>query len=175
MTCARRSRARRRSKPRSGWRASSPRFRRRRFSAFGPARPLTRLSAHCTGVLCSGLSDLPVQMDQAGITHWVTTSFAGVDAAVGSQEAGSPEISWDDTFFIYDPERNREGAQRLPFATIVTKDYGDFTMPRTSTGRRVPPEYRTEQRGRMNRCWARPPSTTSPRWTGSCRTRSTEL
>ena len=65
-------------------------------------------------------------MDKAGISHWVTTSFAGVDAAVGSQEAGSPEISWGDTFFIYDPERNLEGAQRLPFATIVTKDYGDF-------------------------------------------------
>ena len=42
-------------------------------------------------------------MDKAGISLWVTTSFAGVDAAVGSQEAGSPEISWGDTFFIYDP------------------------------------------------------------------------
>src|SRR5262249_36811718 len=31
-----------------------------------------------------------------------------------------------DTFFIYDPERNLEPKQQMPFATIVTKDYGDF-------------------------------------------------
>jgi Family of unknown function (DUF6194) len=31
-----------------------------------------------------------------------------------------------DTFFIYDPDRNLEGKHQIPFATIVTKDYGDF-------------------------------------------------
>jgi hypothetical protein len=67
-------------------------------------------------------------MGQAGITRFVTTTFAGVDAAVGSEEAGSPEIAWGDTFFIYDPHRNLEGSRRFPFATIVIKDYGDFDI-----------------------------------------------
>jgi hypothetical protein len=65
-------------------------------------------------------------MDQAAITRFVTTTFAGVDTVVGSEEAGSPEIAWGDTFFIYDPQRSLEGSRRFPFATIVTKDYGDF-------------------------------------------------
>jgi hypothetical protein len=65
-------------------------------------------------------------MDQAAITRFVTTTFTGVDPVVGSEEAGSPEIAWGDTFFIYDPDRTLEGAKRFPFATIVTKDYGDF-------------------------------------------------
>ena len=65
-------------------------------------------------------------MDQAGITRFITTTFAGVDPDVGSEEAGSPEVAWGDTFFIYDPDRSLEGARRFPFATIVTKDYGDF-------------------------------------------------
>jgi len=45
---------------------------------------------------------------------------------IGSREAGSPEIAWGDTFFIYDPNREFEGPRRFPFATIVIKDYGDF-------------------------------------------------
>ena len=65
-------------------------------------------------------------MDQVAITLFVTTTFAGVDAAVGSEEAGSPEVAWGDTFFIYDPDRNLPDKRRFPFATIVTKDYGDF-------------------------------------------------
>jgi hypothetical protein len=65
-------------------------------------------------------------MDQDAITRFVTTTFAGVDSEVGSREGGAPEIAWGDTFFIYDPERNLEGAKRFPFATIVIKDYGDF-------------------------------------------------
>ena len=65
-------------------------------------------------------------MDPQSITEYIVATFAGVDAQVGSKEAGSPEIAWGDTFFIYDPERNLEGVQRFPFATIVTKDYGDF-------------------------------------------------
>jgi hypothetical protein len=65
-------------------------------------------------------------MDQVAITRFVTTAFAGVDAEVGSEEAGSPEVAWGDTFFVYDPHRTLEGSKRFPFATIVTKDYGDF-------------------------------------------------
>src|SRR5215831_6532626 len=65
-------------------------------------------------------------MDQAAITHFISTTFDGVDPFFGSEEAGSPEVAWGDTFFIYDPHRNLEGSRRFPFATIVTKDYGDF-------------------------------------------------
>lgn len=37
---------------------------------------------------------------------------------------GSPEIAWGDTFFY---ARKPSGEiPRMPFATIVTKDYGDF-------------------------------------------------
>jgi hypothetical protein len=49
-----------------------------------------------------------------------------VDVVVASKENGAPEIAWGDTFFIYDPDRNLDDTRRFPFATIVTKDYGDF-------------------------------------------------
>lgn len=65
-------------------------------------------------------------MNQEAIRTYVASTFEGVDTQVASREDGSPEIAWGDTFFIYDPERNLEGAGRMPFATIVTKDYGDF-------------------------------------------------
>ncbi|HYL08151.1 MAG TPA: DUF6194 family protein [Candidatus Udaeobacter sp.] len=65
-------------------------------------------------------------MDEQGIRDYVARTFAGVDVEVGSKEGGAPEIAWGDTFFIYDPQRNLEGTGRFPFATIVTKDYGDF-------------------------------------------------
>jgi len=65
-------------------------------------------------------------VDAASISRYIAEQFEGVDVEVGSRKAGSPEIAWGDTFFIYDPDRNLEGAGRFPFATIVTKDYGDF-------------------------------------------------
>ena len=65
-------------------------------------------------------------MDQDAIVRFITARFPGVDADVGSGESGAPEIAWGDTFVIYDPESTLEGAKRFPFATIVTKDYGDF-------------------------------------------------
>lgn len=65
-------------------------------------------------------------MEQTEIVRYVETTCPGVDVEVASAEGGAPEIAWGDTFFIYDPERNLEGARRFPFATIVTKDYGDF-------------------------------------------------
>jgi hypothetical protein len=64
-------------------------------------------------------------MDEDAIIRYIAESFAGVDV----QRPGpgeEPAIAQGDTFFIYDPERNLEGSQRFPFATIVTKDYGDF-------------------------------------------------
>jgi len=69
---------------------------------------------------------LTVEMDQQEIRDYVASSYDGVDIQVASQADGAPEIAWGDTFFIYDPERTFEGTRRFPFATIVTKDYGDF-------------------------------------------------
>jgi Family of unknown function (DUF6194) len=65
-------------------------------------------------------------MDEASVTQYIATTFAGVDVVVASQELGAPEVSWGDTFFIHDPDRTLDAARRFPFATIVTKDYGDF-------------------------------------------------
>jgi Family of unknown function (DUF6194) len=65
-------------------------------------------------------------MDEAAIRRFIAATYAGVDVQEASQEDGSPEIAWGDTFFIYDPDRSFEGTRRFPFATIVTKDYGDF-------------------------------------------------
>lgn len=65
-------------------------------------------------------------MDEDVIRRYIADTFAGVDIEIGSQEGGAPEIAWGDTFFIYDPKREFEGSRRFPFATIVTKDYGEF-------------------------------------------------
>ncbi len=45
-------------------------------------------------------------MDEASITAYIASTFAGVDVVVGSRKAGSPELAWGDTFFIYDPDRD---------------------------------------------------------------------
>ena len=66
------------------------------------------------------------KMNEESIRGYIASQFKGVDVEIGSKEAGAPEVAWGDTFFIYDPEHNLEGARRFPFATIVTKDYGDF-------------------------------------------------
>ena len=65
-------------------------------------------------------------MDEAAITRYIATTLPGVDVLVASREGGAPEIAWGDSFFIYDPDRNLDDVRRFPFATIVTKDYGDF-------------------------------------------------
>jgi len=65
-------------------------------------------------------------LDEAAITRYIAEALAGVDVLVASSENGAPEIAWGDAFFIYDPDRNLDEARRFPFATIVTKDYGDF-------------------------------------------------
>ena len=64
-------------------------------------------------------------MDEAGIIRHIAT-FGGIDVVLASEENGAPEISWGDSFFIFDPNRDLDNARRFPFATIVTKDYGDF-------------------------------------------------
>lgn len=64
-------------------------------------------------------------MDEASITRYITDTFAGVDV-IRPEADGGPAIAWGDTFFIYDPDRNLEPSRKFPFATIVTKDYGEF-------------------------------------------------
>jgi|SRR5579864_1591036 len=65
-------------------------------------------------------------MDETSIRDYVAATFPGVDVEIASAGDGSPEIAWGDTFFIYDPDHNLTGSRRFPFATIVTKDYGEF-------------------------------------------------
>ena len=65
-------------------------------------------------------------MDEASITRFITDTFAGVDVVVASRDAGPPEVAWGDSFFFYDPGRQLPPDRRFPFATIVTKDDGDF-------------------------------------------------
>jgi hypothetical protein len=60
-------------------------------------------------------------MDQSTIVEYISKTFSGVDVVIGTDG-----IAAGDTFFIYDPNRNLDDKQRFPFATIVTKDYGDF-------------------------------------------------
>jgi len=60
-------------------------------------------------------------MDPSSIVQYISETFAGVEV-VGAEEG----IPAGDTFFMYDPERILEPKQKMPFATIVTKDYGDF-------------------------------------------------
>jgi hypothetical protein len=60
-------------------------------------------------------------MDQETIIQYITDTFAGVEVLRPTDGPGA-----GDTFFFYDPQRNIDPTRRQPFATIVTKDYGDF-------------------------------------------------
>src|SRR5215471_2384804 len=60
-------------------------------------------------------------MEQSEIVRYVAETFTGVNILQPTDGPGA-----GDTFFIYDPDRNLEPKQQMPFATIVTKDYGDF-------------------------------------------------
>jgi hypothetical protein len=60
-------------------------------------------------------------MDQELIIRYVTDTFEGVEVVRPTDGPGA-----GDTFFIYDPQHNLDPKHRFPFATIVTKDYGDF-------------------------------------------------
>jgi hypothetical protein len=60
-------------------------------------------------------------MDERSIRQFVADTFSGVNVVFGTGE-----VAAGDTFFIYDPARDLEPKRQFPFATIVTKDYGDF-------------------------------------------------
>lgn len=60
-------------------------------------------------------------MDQQAIIQYIVDTFAGVEVVTGTEGIGA-----GDTFFFYDPDQSPDPSHRLPFATIVTKDYGEF-------------------------------------------------
>ena len=60
-------------------------------------------------------------MDADTITQFIVDTFSGVDVVIGDEGIGA-----GDRFFFYDPDRSLDPKNRFPFATIVTKDYGDF-------------------------------------------------
>jgi hypothetical protein len=60
-------------------------------------------------------------MDQDSIIQYVTDTFTGLEILRPTDGPGA-----GDTFFFYDPQRDTDPSRRLPFATIVTKDYQNF-------------------------------------------------
>ena len=60
-------------------------------------------------------------MDQEAIIHYVTDTFTGIEVQRPDDGPGA-----GDTFIFYDPQRSLDPSHRMPFATIVTKDYGEF-------------------------------------------------
>ncbi|MBV8931074.1 MAG: hypothetical protein JOZ47_05820 [Kutzneria sp.] len=50
----------------------------------------------------------------------------GVAVVTAGEDTGAPEVAWGDSFFFYDPDGDVPVDRRLPFATIVTKDYTGF-------------------------------------------------
>jgi hypothetical protein len=60
-------------------------------------------------------------VDQDAIIQYIADTFAGVEVMRPTDGPGA-----GDTFFFYDPRRNIDPTRRLPFATIVTKNYIDF-------------------------------------------------
>ena len=44
---------------------------------------------------------------------------------VAGEDNGAPEVAWGDSFFFYDPGDDPAN-RKMPFATIVTKDYPGF-------------------------------------------------
>jgi len=63
-------------------------------------------------------------MTQDEIIAFVT-GLPGVVAMTADEASGAPEVAWGDTFFFYDPD-GEPSRRRMPFATIVTKDYDGF-------------------------------------------------
>jgi hypothetical protein len=60
-------------------------------------------------------------MDQDAIIQYITDTFAGVEVQRPVDGPGA-----GDTFFFTAAQRDVDPTRRQPFATIVTKDYGEF-------------------------------------------------
>jgi uncharacterized protein DUF6194 len=62
-------------------------------------------------------------MDQDAIIQYVENTFGGVEVQRPTDGPGA-----GDTFFFTAAQRDVDPARRQPFATIVTKDYGEFNI-----------------------------------------------
>jgi hypothetical protein len=60
-------------------------------------------------------------MEQDAIIQYVTDTFTGLEIQRPSDGPGA-----GDTFIFYDPQHDTDPSRRLPFATVVTKDYKGF-------------------------------------------------
>jgi hypothetical protein len=60
-------------------------------------------------------------MDQETLIQYITDTFTGIEVQRPSDGPGA-----GDTFIFYDPQHDTDPSRRLPFATIVTKDYQNF-------------------------------------------------
>lgn len=60
-------------------------------------------------------------MDQEAIIQYIADTFDGLDVVRPAEGLGA-----GDTFIFYDPKLDLDPSHRLPFATIVTKNYVDF-------------------------------------------------
>jgi hypothetical protein len=60
-------------------------------------------------------------MDQESIIQYIAATFAGIEMLRPDEGPGA-----GDSFIYYDPQGERDFSHRQPFATIVTKDYGEF-------------------------------------------------
>jgi Family of unknown function (DUF6194) len=63
-------------------------------------------------------------MESQDIITFVS-GLPGVVAVTADEAMGAPEVAWGDSFFYYDPDDD-EANRRMPFATIVIKDYDGF-------------------------------------------------
>ena len=80
-------------------------------------------------------------MDQEAIIQYITDTFTGVEVLRPTDGPGA-----GDTFIFYDPQHNLDPTHRMPFATIVTKDYGDFdNTSHLDRPRCVPAQHRRQQ------------------------------
>jgi hypothetical protein len=61
------------------------------------------------------------QLDQDAIIQYITDTYAGVEVLRPTDGPGA-----GDTFFFTASQRDVDPTRRQPFATIVTKDYGEF-------------------------------------------------
>ena len=50
----------------------------------------------------------------------------GVVTLTAGPDNGAPEVAWGDSFFYYDPDDSIPADRRMPFATVVVKDYPGF-------------------------------------------------
>jgi hypothetical protein len=60
------------------------------------------------------------------IVRFVEDDLGGTIVLVASEANGAPEVSWGDTFFIYDPDSVIPPERQFPYATIVNSDVPGF-------------------------------------------------